>query len=115
MTTPTGFLGRLAAAQHRHQSLLCVGLDPEPAKFPAPWTGDAALAYGRTVLGASAGLRSGALRESWLVGRVTARLIPQASLMGELGRSPSNPLTDRAGGRYAAVGLVLTTGPRADH
>jgi orotidine-5'-phosphate decarboxylase len=42
MSTPTGFLGRLAAAQHRNQSLLCVGLDPEPAKFPAPWTGDAA-------------------------------------------------------------------------
>ena len=42
MSAPTGFLGRLAAAQHRNQSLLCVGLDPEPAKFPAPWTGDAA-------------------------------------------------------------------------
>lgn len=41
MTPPTGFLGRLAAVQRRHQSLLCVGLDPEPAKFPAPWTGDA--------------------------------------------------------------------------
>jgi len=42
MSAPTGFLGRLAAAQHRNQSLLCVGLDPEPAKFPAPWVGDAA-------------------------------------------------------------------------
>ncbi|HET7863169.1 MAG TPA: orotidine 5'-phosphate decarboxylase, partial [Burkholderiaceae bacterium] len=41
MDLPDGFLARLAAAQHRNQSLLCVGLDPEPAKFPAPWTGDA--------------------------------------------------------------------------
>jgi orotidine-5'-phosphate decarboxylase len=34
------FLDRLAAAQQRHGSLLCVGLDPEPAKFPLPWRGD---------------------------------------------------------------------------
>jgi orotidine-5'-phosphate decarboxylase len=34
------FLDRLAAAQQRHGSLLCVGLDPEPAKFPQPWRGD---------------------------------------------------------------------------
>lgn len=31
----------LAEATARHQSLLCVGLDPDPAKFPAPWQGDA--------------------------------------------------------------------------
>jgi len=35
------FLQRLVAAQERRDSLLCVGLDPEPAKFPAPWQGDA--------------------------------------------------------------------------
>jgi orotidine-5'-phosphate decarboxylase len=35
------FLARLVAAERRADSLLCVGLDPEPAKFPAPWTGDA--------------------------------------------------------------------------
>ncbi len=35
------FLDRLTAAQQRHGSLLCVGLDPEPAKFPARWRGDA--------------------------------------------------------------------------
>jgi orotidine-5'-phosphate decarboxylase len=34
------FLDRLTAAQQRHGSLLCVGLDPEPAKFPQPWRGD---------------------------------------------------------------------------
>lgn len=36
------FLQRLAASQQRRGSLLCVGLDPEPDRFPAPWTGDAA-------------------------------------------------------------------------
>ena len=35
------FLARLGAAERKNRSLLCVGLDPEPAKFPAPWTGDA--------------------------------------------------------------------------
>ena len=31
----------LAEATARHHSLLCVGLDPDPAKFPTPWQGDA--------------------------------------------------------------------------
>ena len=35
------FTDQLAAAERAHDSLLCVGLDPDPAKFPAPWTGDA--------------------------------------------------------------------------
>lgn len=35
------FVEQLQAAQARHQSLLCVGLDPDPAKFPHPWRGDA--------------------------------------------------------------------------
>ncbi len=35
------FRSRLLAAQAHNASLLCVGLDPEPARFPAPWTGDA--------------------------------------------------------------------------
>jgi orotidine-5'-phosphate decarboxylase len=34
------FLDRLTAAQRRSESLLCVGLDPEPAKLPPPWRGD---------------------------------------------------------------------------
>ena len=36
-----GFRSQLEAAQARHASLLCVGLDPEPAKFPGAWRGDA--------------------------------------------------------------------------
>jgi orotidine-5'-phosphate decarboxylase len=35
------FVDRLAAAARRNDSLLCVGLDPEPAKFPLDWRGDA--------------------------------------------------------------------------
>ncbi|WP_374675477.1 orotidine-5'-phosphate decarboxylase [Ideonella sp.] len=35
------FPSRLAEASARHDSLLCVGLDPDPAKFPAGWKGDA--------------------------------------------------------------------------
>ncbi len=35
------FTDRLAATQQRHQSLLCVGLDPDPARFPGAWKGDA--------------------------------------------------------------------------
>jgi orotidine-5'-phosphate decarboxylase len=35
------FTDTLGAAQQRNASLLCVGLDPEPAKFPAAWRNDA--------------------------------------------------------------------------
>lgn len=40
MTRPP-FTAQLAAAEARAQSLLCVGLDPEPARFPGAWRGDA--------------------------------------------------------------------------
>ena len=35
------FTQRLVQAQQRQDSLLCVGLDPDPTKFPLPWRGDA--------------------------------------------------------------------------
>lgn len=35
------FLDMLSAAERQNQSLLCVGLDPDPAKFPARYKGDA--------------------------------------------------------------------------
>jgi orotidine-5'-phosphate decarboxylase len=34
------FTDQLRTADARHDSLLCVGLDPEPAKFPEPWKGN---------------------------------------------------------------------------
>jgi orotidine-5'-phosphate decarboxylase len=33
------FLTRLQAAAAAHQSVLCVGLDPDPARFPGDWAG----------------------------------------------------------------------------
>ena len=35
------FLDQLNAAGCQNNSMLCVGLDPEPAKFPGAWRGDA--------------------------------------------------------------------------
>jgi len=34
------FLARLGAAERDNRSMLCVGLDPDPAKFPLHWRGD---------------------------------------------------------------------------
>ncbi len=34
------FVDALRAAGRRHDSMLCVGLDPDPAKLPAPWRDD---------------------------------------------------------------------------
>jgi len=39
------FTETLAAAGTRHESMLCVGLDPEPAKFPGAWQNDATRIY----------------------------------------------------------------------
>src|ERR1035437_5973646 len=39
------FLDLLRAAERQNSSLLCVGLDPEPAKFPAALKGDASRIY----------------------------------------------------------------------
>jgi len=33
------FMDKLLAAERAHQSLLCVGLDPDPAKLPGTWRG----------------------------------------------------------------------------
>jgi orotidine-5'-phosphate decarboxylase len=35
------FISRLLAAQQRNRSMLCVGLDPDPTRFPAALKGDA--------------------------------------------------------------------------
>jgi len=35
------FLEQLRAAEQHNGSMLCVGLDPEPSKFPTHWRGDA--------------------------------------------------------------------------
>lgn len=35
------FVDQLLAAESQNDSLLCVGLDPEPSRFPGAWNGDA--------------------------------------------------------------------------
>jgi len=37
----TSFTEQLARAGAQNESLLCVGLDPEPSRFPGAWAGDA--------------------------------------------------------------------------
>ena len=44
MTRPA-FADQLREAEARHGSMLCVGLDPEPARFPGAWRGDASRIY----------------------------------------------------------------------
>ena len=39
------FLSKLRSAEKQNQSLLCVGLDPEPARFPGKLKGDASRIY----------------------------------------------------------------------
>jgi orotidine-5'-phosphate decarboxylase len=39
------FIDQLAHAQRQNDSLLCVGLDPEPAKFPVAWKGQSDRIY----------------------------------------------------------------------
>ncbi|MDT7519152.1 orotidine-5'-phosphate decarboxylase [Rhodoferax sp. TBRC 17660] len=39
------FIEQLRTAERENGSLLCVGLDPEPAKFPTHWRGDASKIY----------------------------------------------------------------------
>ena len=45
MTTQATFLDRLNTAEQQHQSLLCVGLDPEPSRFPGKLKGDSGKIY----------------------------------------------------------------------
>ena len=45
MNKPTTFLDLLGAANRQNDSMLCVGLDPEPARFPAQLKGDANKIY----------------------------------------------------------------------
>ena len=45
VTSPPTFLDKLSTAEQQNQSLLCVGLDPEPARFPGKLKGDASKIY----------------------------------------------------------------------
>ena len=45
MTKPLTFLDMLSAAERQNDSMLCVGLDPEPTRFPGKLNGDARKIY----------------------------------------------------------------------
>ena len=45
MTKPVTFLDMLGTAEGQNRSMLCVGLDPEPARFPGKFKGDASKIY----------------------------------------------------------------------
>jgi len=45
VSEPIAFTDLLRQAQQAHRSMLCVGLDPEPAKFPCAWRGDASRTF----------------------------------------------------------------------
>jgi orotidine-5'-phosphate decarboxylase len=56
---PAGSFGALVLeAQARSRSLLCVGIDPEPGRFPGAWAGDARriLDFGLAIVDATADL-----------------------------------------------------------
>ena len=57
-TTASGFHGRLAAAWERTDSLLCVGLDPDPSRFPRSLDGapDAVFRFCAEIVDATADL-----------------------------------------------------------
>lgn len=40
-----GFVQALQAITQRHNSMLCVGLDPDPGRFPEPWQNDPSHIY----------------------------------------------------------------------
>ena len=52
------FVDMLARAEQQNASMLCVGLDPEPARFPGDWKGDATriLDFCRAIVDATADL-----------------------------------------------------------
>ena len=52
------FVDMLARAEQQNASMLCVGLDPEPARFPGAWKGDATriLDFCRAIVDATADL-----------------------------------------------------------
>ena len=74
-------------------------------------TASASFAFGRMLLGGSAGRRvSSAETMTFSSGSASIALTPVLSLQGSAGRYPSSFLTGAASGRYVSVGLLLHNG-----
>lgn len=69
---------------------------------------------GRVALGGEVGARLGEEGERWAAANAVLRVRGGTSLVGEVGRYPSDPLTGRAAGRFASVGVSVEMGGRGD-
>ena len=95
------FADRLARAQHSSGSLLCVGLDPDPAKMPADLpAGPPLYAFNRRVIDATAG--------------IAAAYKPQIAFYSALGAEEQLTLSIRYIRERAPAALVILDAKRND-
>lgn len=73
------------------------------------WGSEVAVETGAAAVTLRSGARTGEVEERWISGSAAWWLTPNAGLLAEAGRTPSDPLTRRPGGNYAGVGLALRT------
>jgi orotidine-5'-phosphate decarboxylase len=96
------FADRLARAQQVSGGLVCVGLDPDPAKLPKEFSGDAAplLAFNRRIVDATA--------------QVAAAYKPQIAFYGALGAEEQLAASIRYIRERAPAALVILDAKRND-
>ena len=98
---PETFAERLARAQHSSGSLVCVGLDPEPAKMPKDLVGAAPLYdFNRRIIDATAG--------------IAAAYKPQIAFYSALGAEDQLTLSIRYIRERAPAALVILDAKRSD-
>src|SRR5579863_4095011 len=95
------FADRLARAQHSSGSLLCVGLDPDPAKMPPDLpSGPPLVAFNRRIIDATAG--------------IAAAYKPQIAFYSALGAEEQLAASIRYIRERAPAALVILDAKRAD-
>jgi orotidine-5'-phosphate decarboxylase len=94
------FAERLAGAQRASGSLLCVGLDPDPAKLPRDLSGDPLYAFNRRIIDATADL--------------TAAYKPQIAFYSALGAEEQLQESIRYIRERAPAALVILDAKRND-
>jgi orotidine-5'-phosphate decarboxylase len=103
---PETFAERLARAQHSSGSLVCVGLDPDPAKMPKdlaeehPAAGPPLYAFNRRIIDATAG--------------IAAAYKPQIAFYSALGAEDQLTLSIRYIRERAPAALVILDAKRGD-
>jgi orotidine-5'-phosphate decarboxylase len=103
---PQTFADRLARAQQSSDSLLCVGLDPDPAKMPtdlptqARFAGPPIYAFNRRIIDATAG--------------IAAAYKPQIAFYSALGAEDQLALSIRYIRERAPAALVILDAKRSD-